>query len=229
VGPDRLYGLDIETDTTVDGLDPRVAPIVAVAVATSAGTSVLTGPEASILRRLEATLAALAPGVLVTWNGAGFDLPFLVDRAVRCGVPLSLRVLDDPMLGGRDAPLPGHQGAYRASWGAHRHLDGYRVYRADVGASLRLSCALKAMARFVGLVPVEVDRSDITGLPAATLEAYVASDAELARALVARRWPAVEPGVDQMPPVKFDTPCGVLEDREVRSPVAPATVGGNPI
>ena len=27
-----VYGLDIETDTTVDGLDPAVAPIVTVAL-----------------------------------------------------------------------------------------------------------------------------------------------------------------------------------------------------
>lgn len=196
VGPNLLYGLDIETDTTVNGLDPRVAPIVAVAVATAEGTQVFTGAERDILRRVERSLTALPPGVLVTWNGAGFDLPFLVDRAGACGVPLSLRVVDDPLLGGRDDPLPGHLGAYRARWGTHRHLDGYRVYRADVGASLRISCALKAMARFVGLTPVEVDRSDISGLTPQALHDYVASDAQLARELVLRRWPACEAGVD---------------------------------
>lgn len=193
---DRLYGLDIETDTTVNGLDPRVAPILAVALATEHGTAVFTGAEADVLARTEAAVMALPPGVLVTWNGAGFDLPFLDDRARACGVPLSLRVADDPSLGGRDEPLPGHLGCYRGRWGHHRHLDGYRVYRADVGASLRLSCGLKSMARFVGLRPVEVDRSDISGLSADELRDYVASDAELARVLIMRRWPACAPGVD---------------------------------
>jgi len=198
VGTDLLYGLDIETDTSVNGLDPRVAPIVAVALATATGTSVFTGDEVTILRRTEAAVAGLAPGVLVTWNGAGFDLPFLLDRARACGVGLSLQVADDPALGGRDEPLPGHLGAYRARWGRHTHIDGYRVYRADVGASLRLSCGLKAMARLVGLTPIEVDRSDINGLSPAALHAYVSSDAELARHLVMRRWPAVAPGVDRL-------------------------------
>ncbi|MFN8051966.1 MAG: hypothetical protein U0Q22_11040 [Acidimicrobiales bacterium] len=70
------------------------------------------------------------------------------------------------------------------------------MYRADVGASLGLSCALKSVARLVGLDPVEVDRSAITELPADRLAAYVASDAEVTRELVLRRWPACAPGVD---------------------------------
>lgn len=196
MGPDLLYGLDIETDTTVNGLDPRVAPVVAVAVATAEGTAVFTGDERDILDRVEAALAALEPGVLITWNGAGFDLPFLVDRARACGARLSLQVVDDPLLGGRDDPLPGHLGAYRGRWGRHGHLDGYRIYRADVGPALRLSCGLKAMARFVGLTPVEVDRSAISDLSATELHDYVASDAQLARELVLRRWPACAAGVD---------------------------------
>jgi len=196
VGPNRIYGLDIETDTTVNGLDPRVAPVVAVALATSDGTAVFTGAERDLLDRVESTLATLEPGVLVTWNGAGFDLPFLVDRARVCGAHLSLELADDPVLGGRDDPLPGHAGAYRGRWGHHRHLDGYRVYRADVGPALRLSCGLKTMARFVGLTPVEVDRSAISLLSPAELHDYVASDAELARELVLRRWPACAAGVD---------------------------------
>ena len=53
---------------------------------------------------------------------------------------------------------------------------------------LRLSCSLKAVARLVGLTPVEVDRARIHELPPA-LHAYVASDARLTRALAERRWP----------------------------------------
>lgn len=193
--PRHLYGLDIETDTTVDGLDPRVSPIVAVALASDTGVLVLTGAEPTILRELEVAVGALAPGVLVTWNGSGFDLPFLHDRARDRGVDLSLRIVPDPAIGGHD-PLPGHAAASRATWGAHGHLDVYRVYRADVGASLGLSCGLKAMARLVGLRPVEVDRADISGLAPDVLRDYVASDARLTRELALRRWPACAAGVD---------------------------------
>ena len=40
-----VYGLDIETDTTVDGLDPAVAPIVTVALSNDGSDEVFTGPE----------------------------------------------------------------------------------------------------------------------------------------------------------------------------------------
>lgn len=194
-----MYGLDIETDTTVDGLDPRVSPVVAVALATVAATRVIVGDEASILRSLDAELGALPPGIVVTWNGSAFDLPFLHDRAAACGVPLGLSLHPDPAPHRSADALPGHECGYRARWWSHRHLDGYRVYRADVGASLGLSCGLKSMARLVGLRPVEVDRSRISELSAATLERYVASDAELARALVLRRWPGCAAAVDAVP------------------------------
>ena len=61
-----------------------------------------------------------------------------------------------------------------------------------------LSCALKPLARFVGLEVVEVDRQRIHELSQDERRAYVASDACLARALIKRR---AQPcaGVDQLP------------------------------
>ena len=182
-----IYGLDIETDTSVDGLDPAVSPVVTVALATGAGEETFVGPERSILAALDHRLRALAPGILATWNGAAFDLPFLADRAGACGVTLGLRLAPDPTVTLRHGPLAGHEGAYRASWYAHRHVDSYRMYRGDVGRVLRISCSLKAIARVVGLTPVEVDRERIHELGTAELDAYVASDARLTRMLVERR------------------------------------------
>ncbi|MEM7141260.1 MAG: 3'-5' exonuclease [Actinomycetota bacterium] len=192
------YGLDIETDTTTNGLDPAVAAVVAVAVTGADLEVVLDGPEVEILLALDDLLRSLHPGVLVTWNGSGFDLPFLSDRARRHGVGLGLDLRLDAAIGGRHDPLPGHEGAYRARWHGHGHLDGYQLFRADVGASLHLPCGLKPLARLVGLPVVEVDRSRIHELDAAARRAYVASDAHLARALVMRRaqWRVA---VDQMP------------------------------
>ena len=40
--PSQWYGLDIETDTTINGLDARVAAIVAVAVSTAEEDFVLS-------------------------------------------------------------------------------------------------------------------------------------------------------------------------------------------
>lgn len=194
------YGLDIETDTTVDGLDPARSAVVAVAVTAPFGEEVLTGDEAELLSSLDELVVQLPPGVIVTWNGSAFDLPFLAERARRCGVRLALRLEEDASLSGRrPGSLPGHPNPYRAAWGPHRHLDGYRLYRADVGRTLGLPCGLKPMARLVGLQPVEVDRTDIHSLGPEELHEYVASDARIARELVLRRMPAAARFADPFP------------------------------
>lgn len=196
-----LYGLDIETDTSSDGLDPGVARVVAVAVSSGrAGDVVLTGAEAGVLAALDAHLADLAPGVLVTWNGGAFDLPFLAARAATVGVDLGLELAWDPR-GYRPGrtPLPGHLGTYAAGWYGHVHVDAYRAWRTlvDVDAP----CGLKAVARAEGFDPVEVaDVARLHALPLAELRRYVASDASLARLLAERRWPDVRRFIDRLPP-----------------------------
>lgn len=156
---------------------------------------VLDGDEAEMLAHLDGALAELEPGVLVTWNGAAFDLPFIADRARTLGVEIGLRLRFDPTIHRRD-PLPGHAGAYRGRWYDHRHIDGYQLFRADVGASMHLPCGLKPLARFVGLPVVEVDRAKIHQLDAEVTRRYVASDARLARTLVLRRMSTALAAVD---------------------------------
>ena len=194
-----VYGLDIETDTTENGLDPRVAPVVTVALATPGYEAVFTGREDVLLYDLDQSLRSLEPGVIATWNGAAFDLPFIADRAARWGLDLGLRLQLDPSIRTHHAPLPGHRGSYRAGWYDHSHLDAYRVYRSDVGPALRISCSLKSIARFVGLSPVEVDRERIHDLSNEALHAYAASDARLARTLAERRWGTASRCIDRCP------------------------------
>ncbi len=172
--------------------------MVAVALAGDGLEVVLDGDEEQLLDELDSVLRSLPAGVLVTWNGGGFDLPFLCDRAARVGVSLGLELVADPTIGGHHEPLAGHAGGYRARWHGHRHVDGYQLFRADVGATLRLPCGLKPLARLVGLPVVEVDRERIHDLSEPERRAYVASDARLARALVLRRtrWVAA---IDQLP------------------------------
>lgn len=192
-----VYGLDIETDTATDGLNPAVSSVVAVAVCTAAGAEVMTGSEADVLRDTEAVMAALPTGVFVTWNGSGFDLPFLVDRSRAAGVPLGLDTRLDRSLHTR-SPLPGHAGSYRGNWHGHRHLDAYRVYRNDLRRLLDMSCSLKSIAGFVGLDAVEFDAARVHELSRNDLRSYVASDARLARLLALRRWPTAAPFIDQL-------------------------------
>jgi DNA polymerase elongation subunit (family B) len=194
-----IYGLDIETDTTIDGLDPAVARIVTVALSTADGDEVLAGPERDLFVTLDRRLAELPAGIVATWNGAVFDLPFLADRAARMGLVGGLRLRFDPGISLRRRPLRNHPGAYRGRWYGHGHIDGYRLYRTDLRRVLDVSCSLKSVARLVGLTPVEVDRARIHALDGEALAAYVASDARLARILVERRWPGAARFVDDMP------------------------------
>ncbi len=193
-----MYGLDIETDTTVDGLDPAVAAVVTVALSNEGFDEVFTGPEPRILAELDRRLADLPAGVIATWNGAAFDLPFLADRAARHGLGLGLRLRPDPRIALDHEPLPGHDFAYRARWFRHGHVDAYRLYRADVGPALKVSCSLKSIARLVGFTPVDVDRTRIHDLSHEMLHAYAASDARLASVLTERRWPTALRFVDRL-------------------------------
>jgi uncharacterized protein YprB with RNaseH-like and TPR domain len=193
-----VYGLDIETDTTENGLDPRVAAVVTVALSAQGIDEVFTGRESTILFDVDQRLKELPAGVIATWNGAAFDLPFLADRAAVHRMELGLRLQLDPGLAMRRAPLPGHRGAYRGAWYQHGHLDAYRLYRGDVGPSLRVSCSLKSIARLVGLSPVEVDRERIHDLSNEALHAYASSDARLARVLTERRWATASRFIDRL-------------------------------
>jgi DNA polymerase elongation subunit (family B) len=200
--PPPIYGFDVETDTRVDGLDPGRSRIVAAAVASATGTVVFSdADEATLLDRLDWHLAALEPGVVATWNGSAFDLPFVADRARGHGLVLGLRLALDPAIARRHAPLAGHAGAYRASWHGHAHVDGYQVFRADVAPALNVSSSLKSVARLCGLEPVQLDASVLHLAAGAAVREYVASDARCTRELISRRWSTACLAVDDPPPV----------------------------
>jgi hypothetical protein len=209
---DELYGLDIETDTATDGLDPAVGRVLAVAVAVDgAPTAVLSGAdEAHLLGELDGLLRALPAGVVVTWNGGRFDLPYLAARAAGLGVPLGLQLEVDRHRPPRPGQLPGTAPGYRARWYDHAHLDVYRAYRADVGPALRVPCTLKTVAALAGLAPVEVDTTRVHLLDQATLARYVGSDARCALELARRRWPTVANAVDRLDDVAPARPERVL-------------------
>lgn len=173
-----------------------MSPIIGVALVGDGVELVLDGDERMLLATLDDALAGLPAGVLVTWNGSAFDLPYLADRAARTGARLGLTIRHDEHIVLSREPLRGHPGAYRGRWYHHRHLDGYRLYRSEIDPESGISCGLKSLARHFGLTVVEVDRARIHELDAAALRDYVASDAVLARELVARRWTTAGHAVD---------------------------------
>lgn len=208
--PEYVYALDIESDTTINGLDPRVAAITSIALADAEETAVFTGEEREILLDTQAWLSDRPAGLLTTWNGAVFDLPFISDRAITTGLlaresggivgdHFGLVIEPDAGLVPKYEPTPGHEGGYRGWWyrvgapGAavrtgcdpHVHLDvcfAYRRWAAEQG----VSWSLKPVAKALGFTPVEVDRERMHELTDEELRAYNASDAVITRALALR-------------------------------------------
>ena len=221
-----IYGLDIETDTTEDGLDPAVASVRAVALSGATFDELFVGDEHDILRSLDRQLATLQPGVVATWNGSAFDLPFLADRARILGIDLGLKLCLDRRLTLHRSPLPGHAGAYRASWYEHGHLDTFRIYGSSQSAAQRLS--LRSLRRLVGFGEQSVHPARTQTLCNEALHACAPSDARLARILAERRWPAAARMIDRVEPTEAQ-PVAVAAQRLARQvrTVPSTTVPGN--
>lgn len=210
-----VYGLDIETDTTRDGLDPAIAAVRAVALSGPIADELFVGQEADLLRALDARLAELAPGVIATWNGATFDLPFLADRARLLGVDLGLNLCLDRRLTLRRIPLPGHAGAYRGTWHGHGHVDTYRLYGNRQGQGSLSS--RRSLPRLLGLKAPVGRPAGNQDLSNEALHAHAPSDARLARVLAERRWPTAARLVDRLEPGEAET-VSVAADRLARRP-----------
>lgn len=192
----NIYGLGIETDTspltkqelaagyTSRGADPRITPITTIALSTDYGPYVLMdSDERTLLERLNLLLGILEPGVLATWNGAVFDLPFLHDRAKMHGVELDLKLVENPGVVPEGNPTPGHAGGYDATWGDHEHVDVAYLAKDDAEKK-GLEWSLKPYAAAIlGTIPETVDRENLHELSATALRDYVASDAIITREL----------------------------------------------
>ena len=129
-----IYGLDIETDTTIDGLDPSVSRIVAIALSTGVD-ELFEGDEDEILWGLDQRLRTLPPGVIATWNGSAFDLPFIADRSGLWQLPIGLHIEADPRIR--------HRHACHRRTSSERVQDGgsQRPKAADRGLDAECCCA----------------------------------------------------------------------------------------
>lgn len=185
-----LTVVDIETDTDgVNGLDPRQSRVVSAALAFSDADPLVfdDADEKTLLSRLGAAVCARS-GLLVTWNGAGFDLPFLATRSSMLGLDIGLSTVTDLSIPVKYAAPEGLGGPVRARWGSTAHVDVSFLYK-EFAADRRVSWSLKPVARAIGLSPVEVDRERIHELSVDELRAYVLSDVEVTLALAARLRP----------------------------------------
>lgn len=226
--PLHVYGFDIETDTTPivgpdgqpgynPGLDPLRGSVTEIVLATSdpATSGVLDIAthlsEGQMLLALDEVLDAIEPGLLATWGGGNFDIPFLHTRAqahlADIG-PIGLRPTHqdglspkyDPIAGhgplfpGLDGRL-GHSGVYTCVWERidpdgspgvpHQHLDVAHAYRA-FAAEHGIKWGLKPVCQYLGIEMIEVDREEMHLLTPAEREAYVLSDGNGTRRLALR-------------------------------------------
>lgn len=219
-----FYGIDIETDAT-GAVDPAVAAIRTVALSGAAFDEEFTGPEADLLRALNARLATLPSGVLATWNGATFDLPYIADRARVLGIELDLQLCRDRRLTFGRSLLPGHAGAYRGAWGNHGHVDTFRLYGHADGPPVWTS--LRTIGRLIGLGTTPTVARHHDDLVNEALHAHARSDARLARVLAERRCAAALRLVDQIEAAEVE-PVSVAARRLARQAKHAATIDAAP-
>ncbi len=169
---DQLQRLQFDLETT--GLDPERDRIFMVAVRDPAGTvtllearSVDDAGEAGLIRELAAHVVRADPDVIENHNLHGFDLPFLVRRARRLGVTLSLGRVPGAgmreraaMRGSAREGEPGRRIRYIVP--GRELIDTLdAVRRHDFSARDLPSHGLKAVARHFGLA--RADRVEIRG------------------------------------------------------------------
>lgn len=195
----KALAFDIETDTSVNGLDPQVAAITEIAYFDGDHGGVLSGDEQQILADFSSLVAAWPANWLVTWNGAVFDLPF-IDARSRQHFPGGMRGLTlnyDPHIPVKYEPTPGYQGGYDATLHSLPHLDisvPFRNICNEIGAPHSLKPAAKAL----GFQPVELDRANIHSYSSAEREEYALSDARITWQLWSY-WSSRTNDVDDLP------------------------------
>jgi DNA polymerase elongation subunit (family B) len=104
---------------------------------------------------------------LVSWNGSGFDWPYLLHRAAVHGINLGITVTGK------------REGKYRTgvmvTGNTWRHADVWVAW-GPMMTGLWLPSGLKPVARLFGLDPIEVDRTRMADLTDDERQAYALSD-----------------------------------------------------
>jgi DNA polymerase elongation subunit (family B) len=165
----RRMQIDLET-LGLNPADPDAAIImISIRQATFEDVLVLESTEAELIERFNAIVAKLDPDVIEGHNIFGFDLPYLVERARRAGVALTLgRDGSAPRMLERDQQVrvgPISQN-YAAAFIHGRHVvDTYlQIQRFDAQGQFP-RYGLKEVVRQLGLERADrvfVDRSTIT-------------------------------------------------------------------
>jgi hypothetical protein len=173
------YALDIETT----GLCWDSARITTFAVHGDGITAVYeSSDEAQLLAQLRGLLASLAPGTVLTWNGAVFDGPFIAGRSRELGLGEWFDLVPDLSITPKYEPQPGYEAiglhpVFPASSGAkHNHVDVAYGYWCSWAAEHGVHWGLKPVATAAGVDVIEVDRASMDDLTPPERMAYCLSD-----------------------------------------------------
>ena len=172
-----LYALDIEST----GLSPLDSKMVSVAIAAPEESLVIVSEdEASLFHDLTSWLKSSRreKGTIVTWNGAGFDWPYMYTRAKALGAEeflAELTIVEHEERKPTYNPIAGHTGGYVVSFAGHDHADIMRPWK-SWSKERNISNSLKSVAKANGIEVIEVDRTKIAELSRAELVAYNISD-----------------------------------------------------
>jgi len=173
-----LYAFDIETTS----LTWDTGRVTTVALCSAEHIFVLEDDdEARLLRALRSHLASLPAGIVVTWNGAVFDGPYLAGRADALGVERPCTLFADRSITPKYEPQAGfprygmHPIFDAEGIGLHRHVDVAYLWRQRAEAD-EIPWSLKPVARHLGIEVIEVDRARMGELTRPERMAYNLSD-----------------------------------------------------
>lgn len=136
--------------------------------------------EPWLIARLRETWASLPPGIVLTWNGAVFDGPFVSARSVHLGLGRWFDLVPNLQISPKYEPQPGfaqfgYDPVFPASRGVHGHTDvayAMRAWAEEHGCHW----SLKPVARAFGIDVIEVDREHMEKLSTSERAAYCLSD-----------------------------------------------------
>jgi DNA polymerase I len=173
----------MQVDIETDGLDPNPASnrILMIAVSDNRGLlDILEGDEPDLLDQLIALVADRDPDIIEGHNLFGFDLPFLIARARRHGIALTLGRDGSELRQGqeRNYAIGGNSRPFTPAYVHGRHIiDTYLVVqRFDWAKGALSSYGLKECARHFGFAVEE--RIE---LPGAEIARFYREQPELVR------------------------------------------------
>lgn len=191
-GPVDVLCFDIEVYTDGSGIFPHYdrSPIISIGAKYNDEKPVvflnylpnLSCPDKQIITEFLTYLKQKNPDIIVTYNGKSFDLPYLINRATKCGIDLKRfsRIKRDWL--------------WKSTYGIPGHIH-YDLYRVDVAKAQDLNGKvknrkMKTVANYYDIPNIDLSRDEVSNtkklIGTKRLADYNISDVEVSKALYDR-------------------------------------------